>query len=98
MSKCMEKAKEVFMSGETVKKCEFLSGMYDLYDVQETLYGAHIRQQMETLDESLKGLPFSRRDAIGCACFHLCSEYEYAAFTTGFQKGAALILRLLQET
>ena len=54
-----------------------------------------IKACSDELNRRLEILPFEQENAIGMACMSLCAEYEHAAFTDGFQKGAALILSLL---
>lgn len=76
---------------------DFLDSVYEYCEKRENINQQQIDQYLQELDEQTGDLPFARSNAISCTCFALCAEYEYAAFTDGFQKGAWLILNLLQE-
>ena len=94
MNNYINKAKELLLK-EPLALREFLDSVYVYCEEREDPNKAEIRQCMEELNNLLEPLPFMQKDAIGCACMALCCESEYAAFTDGFQKGAALILSLL---
>lgn len=97
MNAYIKKAREL-LAKEPVELIDFLDSVYEYCEKRENVNKQLIERYLQELDEQIGDLPFERRNAIGCACFALCAEYEHAAFTDGFQKGAWLILNLLQKS
>ena len=92
----LENAKKLLLE-EPLELTEFLMSVYEYCEEQEIRNKANLDPYMKELNDLLEPLPFAQRDAIGQACIALFCENEYAAFTDGFQKGAALILGLLEK-
>ena len=95
MNTYIKKAKALLESSTALE--DFLDCSYDFCVKRKNINEEDIRQHMQELDAAIENLPFPQKNAIGCACYALCGAYEYAAFTDGFQKGAGLILNLLEN-
>ena len=96
MNTYIEHAKKLLLE-EPLELTEFLKSIYEYCEELETRNKTVLDPYMQELNDLLEPLPFAQQDAIGCACMALCCESEYAAFTDGFHKGAALILSLLEK-
>lgn len=96
MNTYIENAKKLLQK-EPVELSEFLDSVYEYCENRINRNEDKIKEYSDELNRALEGLSFEQEDAIGCACHALCAEYEYSAFTDGFQKGAALILGLLEK-
>ena len=96
MNAYLEKAKKLLLE-EPLELTEFLKSVYEYCEELETRNRDILEPHLQKLNDLLEPLPFAQQDAIGCTCMALCCESEYAAFTDGFHKGAALILSLLEK-
>ncbi len=93
MDTYIEKAKVLLMT-DTAEAEEIAEFAFTCSETRDRGLDPYLRE----LENACRDLPFDRRDAVSCACFALCAEYEHAAFLSGFRKGTGLILHLLQET
>lgn len=96
MNTYIEKAKRLLQK-EPLELMDFLDNVYEYCENRINRNEDEIRAWNRALNQAMEGLPFEQEDAVSCACCALCAQYEYAAFTDGFQKGAALILGLLEK-
>lgn len=79
---------------EIAQAQDFLNLVYQYYENRNDPSG-DIRRYTQELEKRTGFLDFPQQDAICCAANALCSAYDFAAFTEGFQRGAALTLSLL---
>lgn len=97
MNTVLEKMKLICSSSESTDLQTILKSVYFFHEKRKDFTG-NIHRYSSELDSKLDGLDFSVADPVRCCVNALCAEYDYAAFTEGFQAGASLILAFLEST
>ena len=97
MNDYIKTTKELLKQGSPIQLAEILAVVYDLCEKRENVDSQLLDAYLEQIETHLEGMPFDRADEVRCAINAMCVEYDTAAFTDGFQKGAALILSLLVQ-
>ena len=96
MDTYIDQIQQILSQGETPDLKSFLNLIYFRCEKRGDPDG-EIQRTTKELEKYVADLDFPIADPVLSAVNALCAEYDYAAFTEGFQTGASLILSLLQR-